>query len=84
MLLAGLAICAGMGEFLIIKALEMAHAVVVTPMHHAIIMWATFHGWFIFARLPDFRTWAGTAIIVARGLCIVRREHALARQLHGR
>jgi S-adenosylmethionine uptake transporter len=84
MLLAGLAVCAGMGEFLIIKALETAHAVVVTPMHYTLIVWATFYGWFIFAQLPDFWTLAGTAIIVATGLYIVRRERMLARQLHRR
>ncbi len=82
--LAGMALCAGVGELLVIRALEIANAVVVTPLHYTIIIWATFYGWFIFDQLPDLWTWTGTAIIIATGLYIVARERASARKLHER
>lgn len=78
-LLASMAFCAGAGELLVIRALEMANAVVVTPLHYTQIVWATFYGWFIFGQLPDRWTWIGTAIIVATGLYILTRERAAAR-----
>jgi len=73
-LLAGVAVCAGAGELLIIRALELADAVVVTPLHYTLILWATFYGWLIFGQLPDLLTWIGTAIIVCTGLYIFARE----------
>lgn len=79
-LLAGMAFCAGAGELLVIRALEIANAVVVTPLHYTIIIWATFYGWFIFAQLPDFWTWIGTGIIIATGLYILARERVVARR----
>jgi drug/metabolite transporter (DMT)-like permease len=80
-LLMGMAFCSGVGELLVIRALEIANAVVITPLHYTIIIWATFYGWFIFDQLPDLWTWVGTAIIVATGLYIVARERAAARRL---
>jgi S-adenosylmethionine uptake transporter len=77
-LLAGVAVCAGAGELLIIRALELADAVVVTPLHYTLILWATFYGWLIFGQLPDLWTWVGTAIIVLTGLYIFARERISA------
>lgn len=78
-LLVGLAVCAGLGELLVIKALETGQAIVLAPVHYSLILWATFYGWLIFDQLPDRWTWLGAAIIVATGLYIVHREWQLAR-----
>ena len=79
MLLAGMAVCAALGEFLVIKALEIAHASVIAPIHYTLIIWATMYGWLVFGQLPDQWTWLGAAIIVATGLYIMNRERQLAR-----
>jgi len=73
-LMAGLAMLAGLGEFLIIRALEIAHAVVVAPMQYSLILFGSFWGWLVFADIPDGWTWAGAAIIIASGLYTTYRE----------
>ena len=47
------AILAGTGEFLVIKALEIAHAVVVAPMQYTILIWVTLYGVVFFGIFPD-------------------------------
>lgn len=79
-LLAGMAISAALGELMVIKALQIAEASVVTPMHYTLIVWATLYGWLLFGQLPDMWTWVGAAIIVATGLYIMNRERRLKRQ----
>ena len=79
-LLAGMALCAALGELMVIKALEIGEASVVSPVHYSLILWATFYGWAVFGQLPDGWTWVGSAIIVATGLYIMNRERQLARQ----
>jgi S-adenosylmethionine uptake transporter len=76
-LLAGMAVTAALGELMVIKALQIAEASVVTPMHYTLIVWATLYGWLLFGHLPDMWTWVGAAIIVATGLYIMNRERTL-------
>jgi len=78
-LLAGMAACAALGELLVIRALEIAQAIVLAPVHYSLIIWGTFYGWLVFDQLPDRWTWLGAAIIVATGLYIMVREWKLAR-----
>lgn len=78
-LLAGMAVTAALGELMVIKALEIAEASVVTPMHYTLIIWATLYGWLLFGHLPDMWTWVGAAIIIATGLYIMNRERMLRR-----
>ena len=73
-IIAGLAICAGLGEVLVIRALDIAQAVVLAPVHYSMILWGTFYGFVIFGDLPDSWTILGCAIIVASGLYTVHRE----------
>ncbi len=77
--LAGMAVCAALGELLVIRALEIAQAIVLAPVHYSLIIWGTFYGWLVFDQLPDRWTWLGAAIIVATGLYILDREWKLAR-----
>ena len=78
-LLVGMAVCAALGELLVIRALEIAQAIVLAPVHYSLIIWGTFYGWLVFDQLPDHWTWLGAAIIVATGLYILDREWKLAR-----
>ena len=73
-LLFGMAACAALGEFLVIRALEIAQAIVLAPVHYTLIVWATFYGWLVFDQLPDRWTWLGVTIIVATGLYLMDRE----------
>ena len=78
-LLVGMAVCAAVGELLVIRALEIAQVIVLAPVHYSLIIWGTFYGWLVFDQLPDRWTWLGAAIIVATGLYILGREWKLAR-----
>jgi len=78
-LLVGMAACAALGELLVIRALEIAQAIVLAPIHYSLIIWGTFYGWLVFDQLPDRWTCLGAAIIVATGLYIMVREWKLAR-----
>lgn len=83
MILSVMAIIAALAEICVIKALELAMAVVVAPMQYTLIIWGTFYGWIVFDQLPDNWTWLGTALIVATGLYTLRREYVLKEKVHG-
>jgi drug/metabolite transporter (DMT)-like permease len=80
LLLLGTAACAGIGELMVIRALEIAQAVAVAPVHYSLILWSTFYGWLIFGQLPDQWTLTGAAIIVATGFYILNRERKLTKR----
>ena len=73
-LLGSMALIAAVAEILVIKALDVADAVVVAPVHYSIIIWATFYGFMVFDQLPDMWTWVGTSIIVVMGIYTLHRE----------
>ena len=74
LLLMVMALLAGLAEFMVIKALQIAHAGLVAPVQYTILIWGTLYGVLIFADVPDIFTFAGAAIIVASGLYTVHRE----------
>ena len=76
LILAVMAVLAACAEICVIKALELAMAVVVAPMQYTLILWGTFYGFVVFDQLPDLWTWVGTAVIVVTGLYTLRREYA--------
>lgn len=78
-LLVGMACLAACAEVLVIKALEIAQAVVVAPVQYSMLLWSTLYGWLIFDQLPDFWTATGAVIIVATGLYTINRERLAAR-----
>jgi drug/metabolite transporter (DMT)-like permease len=80
LMLALVAASAGLGEVLVIRALELAQAVVLAPLQYSLIIWSTLFGWFLFAQLPDSWTLAGAAIIVASGIYTVHRERLASRR----
>ncbi|MDJ0639922.1 MAG: DMT family transporter [Paracoccaceae bacterium] len=76
-ILTAVGVLAALAEICVIKALELAMAVVVAPVQYSLIVWGTFYGWLVFGQLPDTWTWAGTALIVATGLYTLRREYVV-------
>jgi len=79
-LLASIAILVALGEFLVIKALDVAQAVVVAPVHYSILIWGTMYGYLVFGQLPDLWTWIGALIIVTTGIYTLHRERAASRR----
>ncbi|MBV2359976.1 DMT family transporter [Thalassococcus sp. CAU 1522] len=71
---------AAAGEILVIRALDIAQAVVLAPVHYSLILWSTFYGFVVFADLPDGWTLLGCAVIVASGLYTLHRERRAARR----
>lgn len=76
-LLFGMAVFAALGELLVIKSLEIAHASVLAPVHYSLMIWGTLWGWLVFGQLPDFWTWLGAFVIISTGIYILRRERNL-------
>lgn len=60
--------------FLLIQAYLRGPAVLVAPMQYSQIIWAVLYGALFFEEYPDLWTYVGTAIIIASGLYILRRE----------
>jgi S-adenosylmethionine uptake transporter len=81
LLIGGMTLCAAAGEILVIRALDIAQAVALAPVHYTLILWSTFYGYVIFAHLPDGWTLLGCAVIVASGLYTLNRERLAARRL---
>jgi len=79
-LLISIAIMAALGEFLIIKSLEVAQAVVLAPVHYSLLIWSTIYGYLVFGQFPDVWTWIGAAIIMATGLYTLHRERLASRR----
>lgn len=77
-LLVSIAIFAALAELLVIKALEVAQAVVVAPVQYTLMIWSTMYGYLVFAQLPDLWTWVGALIIVATGLYTLHRERLVS------
>ena len=73
-IICSMSLMAAMGEVLVIKALEVAEAAVVAPIHYTLIIWGTFYGYMVFNQLPDVWTWVGTAVIVGAGLFTFYRQ----------
>ena len=74
LVMAVMSLMAALGEYLVIRALEIGLAVFVSPLHYTIIIWASLYGYFLFGQFPDGWTWTGAAIIVVSGLYMMHRE----------
>ena len=74
LVMVAMSLMAALGEYLVIRALEIGLAVFVSPLHYTIIIWASLYGYFLFGQFPDGWTWAGAAIIVTSGLYVMHRE----------
>ncbi|QKV17502.1 DMT family transporter [Oricola thermophila] len=75
-----IACTAGIGEFLIIRALELAQAATLAPLQYTMIIWSTGLSWLLFSQLPDAWSLIGAAIIMVSGIYTLHRERLAARQ----
>ena len=77
-ILASMSLMAALGEFQVIRALEIGQAVFVSPLHYTIIIWASLYGYLLFGQFPDIWTWVGSFVIMASGLYVFYRERKRA------
>ncbi len=68
-----------MAHMMLIKALELAPAVVLQPINYLILVWAVLIAIVYFNESISMSTWVGVSIVVASGLYVVFREYRLAK-----
>lgn len=61
-------------HFLLIEALRLGEAAVITPMRYTSLIWATLLGYFVWRELPDAWVVLGSAVIIASGVYMIRIE----------
>ena len=67
------------GQWLIVRALQLAPVATIAPLAYTVLVWATLLGWLVFGALPDGWTLAGAAVIIGSGLYVWWREQVRAR-----
>jgi drug/metabolite transporter (DMT)-like permease len=67
---------AAVGHLILIKALTMAAASLLSPFIYTQMIWAILFGILVFGDLPDFWTLFGSAVIIGSGLFVIYRETA--------
>ncbi|WP_315918130.1 DMT family transporter [Mesorhizobium sp. SP-1A] len=72
MLLLGIVSCAA--HLMITRALKLAPASTLAPLHYTLLLWATIFGLTFFGDVPSLRMMAGAGIIVLAGLFIFHRQ----------
>ena len=80
--LACMGLLAVLGHLILIRALSMASAVILSPFIYTQLIWAIGYGYWLFGDMPDLWMAAGCAVIVASGLFMFHRE-ALRRHDEG-
>ena len=56
------------------RALKLAPASALAPLHYSLLLWAVIFGLVFFNDLPDAQIWLGSAVIVLAGLFIFHRQ----------
>jgi S-adenosylmethionine uptake transporter len=76
MLLLGVVAC--LAHLMIVRALKLAPAALLAPMHYTMLLWAVVFGWAFFGDVPGPRILLGSAIVVLAGLFIFHRQKVVA------
>ena len=63
-----------LAHFLMITALRLGDAALVTPFRYTSLVWAALLGYLIWDHIPDTYTVIGAAVIVAAGIYLLFRE----------
>ena len=72
MLLLGVVSCAA--HLMITRALKLAPASTLAPLHYSLLLWAVVFGFVFFGDVPGPRMLVGSAIVVLAGLFIFHRQ----------
>lgn len=77
--MAAMGVLGGTGHLLLIRALRLAPASLISPFTYTQLVWGLLLGYLVFADLPDLWTLVGCVVIVASGLYVFYREAVLGR-----
>lgn len=69
-LLCSLGVFGAMGHYCVAKAMTYASANFVAPFNYTQMIGSVIVGYAMFAEVPDFYTWLGTAVVVGAGLMV--------------
>jgi S-adenosylmethionine uptake transporter len=75
MLLLGVVAC--LAHLMIVRALKLAPAAALAPLHYTMLLWAVVFGWAFFSDVPGTRILIGSAIVVLAGLFIFHRQKVI-------
>jgi drug/metabolite transporter (DMT)-like permease len=70
LLLCSLGVFGALGHYCVAKAMTYASANFVAPFNYTQMIGSVIVGYLMFAEVPDFYTWIGTAVIVGAGLMV--------------
>jgi drug/metabolite transporter (DMT)-like permease len=74
MLLAGVGICSGIGQYWWTQAFRLAPAAVAAPFSYLAMIWALVLGYAVWGDMPTPSLLAGAVVVAASGLYILYRE----------
>ena len=69
-LLSSLGVFGALGHYCVAEAMTYALANFVAPFNYTQMIGSVIVGYFMFAEVPDFYTWLGTAVVVGAGLMV--------------
>lgn len=78
-LLCSLGLFGALGHYCVAKAMTYASANFVAPFNYTQMIGSVIVGYLMFAEVPDFYTWLGTAVIVGAGLMVGWQSRRLAK-----
>jgi drug/metabolite transporter (DMT)-like permease len=73
-LIAGIGLAGALGQYAITEAFRLGQASLLAPLEYTALLWGVLLDLTIWGVLPDGVTWVGSAIIIASGLYLLRRE----------
>jgi drug/metabolite transporter (DMT)-like permease len=69
-LMVSLGISGGFGHYCVARAFSYAPANLIAPLNYTQMIGSVVVGYLMFAEIPDFYTWLGSAVIIAAGLLV--------------
>ena len=72
------------GHLLLIKALQLAPAVILQPFNYFVLLWAMIIGYAVYGEVLQSNELIGAALVVVSGVYIARREYQVARETRKR
>jgi len=69
-LMISLGISGGFGHYCVARAFSYAPASLIAPLNYTQMIGSVAVGYLMFAEIPDFYTWIGSAVIIAAGLLV--------------
>ena len=72
------------GHLLLIKALQLAPAVILQPFNYFVLLWAMIIGYSVYGEVLQTNKLIGASLVVISGIYIARREYVVARETRKR